>query len=622
VGRRAVRRLGWLTLSAAALAAGLGQRGRAPPFDARPFGRALDAQIAETETVLHRRLSDLAKLPQLTAAISTDRRTVRDLTQDELAFRPQPEETIAIGQIPRTGSATTGRRSPIVLLVLPDGATAPSLDVVPPHLAVSGRRLILSEAVRVTPRERADELDGTIAVSRPVDLGWTEAALLPAGAHAELSAGDGTMSLGAPPADGAQRIAVPLVDPSMGLRVTVLATAARRPATAWIVALALAGVAFLLLLDSGRSGPRIAQTELSRSATPVVWSPGSGPGKLSLPVAVSSTPSGLPAAPIGRIGRIGRYDLLRTIGWGGMAQVYLGRATGEAGFTKLVALKVLQPELASQPQVVQHFLDEARLAAQIDHPNVVQTVDLGRSDDHYFIAMEYVDGADLSRLIETSRTRGVDIPIVVALRMLRLICDGLHAAHTAHDAEGLALGLVHRDVKSANVFLARNGAVKVGDFGIAKASQASRLSRTEIGLVKGTPGYMAPEQRLAQTVDGRADLYGVGAIAYELLSGLPVNLDLAILAQKGRDGWPHLQPLSSLRADVPPALEAIVMKALSYDPQDRFADCAALESALEGVAALCPPRAGSRTIAEWVGALLDWEASAPKQTTPNQGSLA
>ena len=619
MGRRTARRLGWLALCAAALAAGLGQRGRAPVFDPTPFGRALDAQIAETKTALHRRVTDLAKLPQLAAAVSTDSRTVRDLTEDELAFRPRPDETIAIGQIPKTTEATAARRSPVVLLVSPDGATAPSLDLGPPRPVVSGGRLILSETVRVIPRERADELDGVIAVSRPVDLGWTEAALLVAGARAELSAGDGTMSLGAPPADGARRLELSLADPSPGLRVTVSATAPHRPVTASIVALALAGLALSLLLGSRRSAPKMAPAEASPSATPAVWSPGCGSGPISLPVALAvagrSTPSGLPATPIGRIGR---YDLLRTIGWGGMAQVYLGRATGEAGFTKLVALKVLQPALAGQPQVVRHFLDEARLAAQIDHPNVVQIVDLGRSDDHYFIAMEYVDGADLSRLIEMSRTRGLDVPIVVALRILRRICEGLHAAHTAHDAEGIALGLVHRDVKSANVFVARNGAVKVGDFGIAKATQASRLSRTEIGLVKGTPGYMAPEQRLAQAVDGRADLYGVGAIAYELLSGMPVNLDLAILAEKGRHGWPHLAPLSSVRADVPPALEEIVMKALSYDPQDRFPDCAALESALEGVAALCPARAGSKTIAEWIGALLAWQASALKETAANQ----
>jgi eukaryotic-like serine/threonine-protein kinase len=363
-----------------------------------------------------------------------------------------------------------------------------------------------------------------------------------------------------------------------------------------------------LLVPGGR---RPAQT----IGAPAIWSPGSGSGPISAPMNVRSTPSGLPATPIGRIGR---YDLLRTIGWGGMAEVYLARATGEAGWSKLVALKVLQPELASQPQVVQHFLDEARLAAQIDHPNVVQTVDLGRTDDHYFIAMEYVDGADLSRLIEMSHTRGIHVPIPVAVSIVRRICDGLHAAHSARDAEGMPLGLVHRDVKSANVFVARNGVVKVGDFGIAKANQASRLSRTEIGLVKGTPGYMAPEQRLAQTVDGRADLYGVGAIAYELFSGVPVNLDLAILAQKGRDGWPHLAPLASVRPDVPNTLEAIVMKALCYDPQDRFTDCAALESALEGVAALCPPPAGSKTIAEWVGALLAWDAATSKQAATNR----
>ena len=614
MGRRTTKGLGWLALCAAALVAGLGQRGRAPAFDAAPFGRALDGQIAETKIALHDRVAALARLPQLAAAVSTDSRTVRDLTEDELAFRPQPEETIAIGQIPKTESAATVQRSPVLLLVAPDGASSPPLEAGSSHLVVAGGRLILSEAVRVIPRARADELDGVIAVGRPIDLRGPEALLLSAGARAELSAGEEMLPLGPPLPDGARPIAVPLADSSVRLRATVLAAGAQQPVTAWIVALALAGVALLLLVGGGRSGTQTARGGASASGVPVVWSPGSGSGPISLPIAVKPTPTGLPATPIGRIGR---YDLLRTIGWGGMAQVYLGRATGEAGFTKLVALKVLQPEFASQPQVVQHFLDEARLAAQIDHPNVVQIVDLGRSDDHYFIAMEYVDGADLSRLIELSRTRGVDVPIIVALASSGGSATACRPRTARATPKGHALGLVHRDVKSANVFVARNGAVKIGDFGIAKASQASRLSRTEIGLVKGTPGYMAPEQRLAQAVDGRADLYGVGAVAYELLSGMPVNLDLAILAQKGRDGWPHLAPLSTVRADVPPGLEAIVMKALSYDPQDRFADCAALESALEGVAALSPSRAGSKSIAEWVGALLAWEAAAPKQTAAN-----
>ena len=196
----------------------------------------------------------------------------------------------------------------------------------------------------------------------------------------------------------------------------------------------------------------------------------------------------------------------------------------------------------------------------------------------------------------------------MALGILRGVCAGLQAAHDARQPDGQLLGLVHRDVKSANVFVARTGAVKVGDFGIAKAHHASWVRRTETGLVKGTPGYMAPEQRLGQAIDGRADLYGVGAIAYELLTGRPVNLDLALLAAKGQDGWPHLASIASVRPDVPPELEAAVMRALAFDREDRFPSCAALEQALEAIAVAHPPVAGDKTIARWVDGLLAPEA--------------
>jgi serine/threonine-protein kinase len=268
-----------------------------------------------------------------------------------------------------------------------------------------------------------------------------------------------------------------------------------------------------------------------------------------------------------------------------MAEVFLARAEGEAGFGKLVAFKVLQPAFASNPAVVDLFLDEARLVAGLDHPNIVQTHDLGRAGDRYFIAMEYVDGSDVARLIEMVRARGAHVPVPAALAILCRVCDGLHAAHSAVGPDGQPLWLVHRDVKSANVFVSRTGAIKIGDFGIAKATHAVRISRTEVGQVKGTPGTMAPEQRLGQEVDRRADVYGVGAIAYELLSGAPVNLDLVALAARGIAGWPHLPPLGSFRGDVPPELEAIIWKALAYEPGHRFADCAALEAALRTVGA-------------------------------------
>jgi len=181
------------------------------------------------------------------------------------------------------------------------------------------------------------------------------------------------------------------------------------------------------------------------------------------------------------------------------AEVFLARSEGEAGFGKLVAFKVLQPLFAAQPMAVDLFLDEARLVSGLDHPNIVQTHDLGRAGDRYFIAMEYVDGTDLARLVERLRQRGERFPLPFALAILCRICDGLHAAHTATGPDGQLLHLVHRDVKSANVFLSRTGAVKIGDFGIAKASHAVRMSRTELGQVKGTPSTMPPLSAWALT---------------------------------------------------------------------------------------------------------------------------
>jgi serine/threonine-protein kinase len=291
-----------------------------------------------------------------------------------------------------------------------------------------------------------------------------------------------------------------------------------------------------------------------------------------------------------------------------MADVFLARSEGEAGFGKLVAFKVLQPLFAAQPVAVDLFLDEARLVAGLDHPNIVQTHDLGKEGDRYFIAMEYVDGIDLARMMELLRQRGEHVPLPFALAVLCRICDGLHAAHTATGPDGKPLYLVHRDVKSANVFLSRTGSVKVGDFGIAKASHAVRMSRTELGQVKGTPGYMPPEQRMGVEVDLRADVYGVGAIAYELFSGEAVNLDYVALAAQGTEGWPHLPPLSAKRPDVPRAMDNIIFKALAFAREARFADCASLEQALRTCAA-SDGVASDKEIGGWVRAELDRQSS-------------
>jgi serine/threonine-protein kinase len=280
-----------------------------------------------------------------------------------------------------------------------------------------------------------------------------------------------------------------------------------------------------------------------------------------------------------------------------MADVYLARLVGEAGFSKRIALKVLRPELARDPLAVSYFLDEARLQAQVDHPNIVQIADLGHRGHEYFIAMEHVDGVDLGRIVDVHSLARRRVPVAIAVGIARQLCAGLHAAHVATDAAGAPLGLVHRDVKSANVLVASSGIVKLGDFGIAKARQ--RVRKTLEGQVLGTVEYMAPEQRTGASVDARADQYGIAAVAYELLSGEIINLDVARRMHLGAEGWPHLPPLMHSRPDVPAELDACLFRALSFQPAQRFASCAELDDALEAIAQRHGLAADLRAVAAW-----------------------
>ncbi|MEO5768622.1 MAG: serine/threonine-protein kinase [Polyangia bacterium] len=586
-------------------------------FDAAPWGRLLEGRLREGSAALHARVATLAELPTLAAAVSTDPRTVRDLTQDELAFRPRRGEVVAVGQLPKSGT-------PVVLLVLPEGAEPPIMtQTAGPVTAISSGALLLSEAIQVVPRERADELQGIVAASEEIELEDLSRRMAADGIGARLTIAEGRLDLGIRgriTEGGTPRFMVPVDSKTTGpgILLTLFPPPAPDTAPFWIAGGLLVAVA-ALFSASGRLRPEARNARAG--ATPEVWTPAAAAVALATPLAHrppvavgAATPTSLPKVLIGATGRkIGRYEILQHIGTGGMADVYLAHATGEAGFTKKIALKVLERSFARQPELVNHFLDEARLASMLDHPNIVQIIDLGHADDEYFIAMEFIDGADLARLIEISARAGRRIPLPVVLAIVRKVCDGLHAAHTTRAGDGALLGLVHRDMKCGNVFVARNGVVKIGDFGIAMTNHASRVTRTQIGLVKGTPGYMAPEHRLGQPIDGRADMYGVGAIAYELLSGTSVNLDVTMLAQRGREGWPHLASLSRFRDDVPAQLEAIIFRALSYDADQRFADCAAMEAALDEVARSHPPVAGDKTIAQWIETALTLDSPVPLQ---------
>src|SRR6478752_2028350 len=218
--------------------------------------------------------------------------------------------------------------------------------------------------------------------------------------------------------------------------------------------------------------------------------------------------------------RLDNYELLCPVAEGGMAQVWLARKTGKHGFEKLVAIKTILPKYASDDRFQRMFLDEARIASRIAHPNVAHIFDLGEEHDVLYLAMEWVDGESISKLLRAVQRSKTSFPLGVALRILSDVCGGLSAAHELKDAEGAPLGVVHRDVSPQNILVTSRGVAKLIDFGVAKARD--RVSGdTSTGLFKGKVQYMAPEQALGRPVDARADLWAVGAILYTFASGDP-----------------------------------------------------------------------------------------------------
>ena len=284
--------------------------------------------------------------------------------------------------------------------------------------------------------------------------------------------------------------------------------------------------------------------------------------------------------PVTQQQQLGKYQLVRKLAAGGMAEVFLAKATGHMGFEKTLVLKRILPELAEEPAFVQMFLSEARLAARLTHPNIVQIFDFGESEGTYFIAMEYIDGPSLRTLIQRAAAQRQLLPPEVCARLISLACDGLAFAHDFTDPEtGEAQGIIHRDVSPDNILLSRQGAVKVVDFGIAKATGQSH--KTESGIVKGKLPYMPPEQLRAKPVDRRADVYALGVVLYELLTGQrpyasesEAGLMQAILYE------PPI-PAAKHREDIPPHLRRILHKVLSKDRDERYADCHAFQDDLE-----------------------------------------
>src|SRR5688572_2333969 len=218
--------------------------------------------------------------------------------------------------------------------------------------------------------------------------------------------------------------------------------------------------------------------------------------------------------------RLDRYELLCPVGEGGMARVWVARLARKYGFEKLVAIKTILQKHASDDRFRAMFLDEARIASRIDHPNVGHIIDLGEEGDVLYLVMEWIDGDTLSRIKRTVERKKQEFPLPIALRVLADTCQGLHAAHELKAPDGSLLGVVHRDVSPQNILVSMSGVAKLIDFGIAKARD--RLSgETSTGFFKGKVHYISPEQAVGRAVDRRSDVFSVGAILFHLVVGRP-----------------------------------------------------------------------------------------------------
>jgi serine/threonine protein kinase len=274
----------------------------------------------------------------------------------------------------------------------------------------------------------------------------------------------------------------------------------------------------------------------------------------------------------------GKYQLLRKIASGGMGQVFLALEKG-TGFERLVVLKLILPHLAEDEEFLSMFLEEARLVARLAHPNLITILDLTEIDSRYCLAMEYVQGEDVRRLEKYARTQGKPLPVGLALRIIAEAAAGLDYAHQARDAQGKPLRLVHRDVSPQNILVGFDGGVKVIDFGVAKA--AGSTSQTATGVLKGKYPYMSPEQANGLHVDARSDLFALGVVLWELITGRRLfksESDLMTL-RLVRDC--QVPPPSQLNPKLPPGLDELVLKALCPSPDGRFPDCAAFRLAIE-----------------------------------------
>jgi tetratricopeptide (TPR) repeat protein len=308
--------------------------------------------------------------------------------------------------------------------------------------------------------------------------------------------------------------------------------------------------------------------------------------------------------------RFGKYLLLEKFAVGGMAQLYRAKITGVQGFEKLIAIKQILPHLAGEKELVSAFIDEAKLAALLNHQNIVQIYDFGEMEGSYFISMEYLFGKDLRIIANKSREKNLPLGFAYALYIASRICSGLDYAHKLKDFQGKPLNFIHRDISPQNILITYEGDVKIVDFGIAKAASQSTI--TQVGMIKGKVAYMSPEQAAGKTIDRHSDIFSAGILLYEMVTGTRMfKGDTLQILSKVREG--EFEPPEKVTSGLPPKLYEILHLALAKNPGQRYQSCAEMLADLEECMYGLSQRPTTRGLAQYMKKLFEEEIAAEEK---------
>jgi serine/threonine protein kinase len=299
----------------------------------------------------------------------------------------------------------------------------------------------------------------------------------------------------------------------------------------------------------------------------------------------------------------GPYRLVDRVAVGGMAEVFKAKRSGVEGFEKTVALKRILPHLSENKEFLEMFVDEAKMVAGLNHPNIVQIFDLGKIEDSYYIAMEYVHGRDLRTIMKRAREKGLRMPLDLSLRVVSQVSAALEYAHRKKDEQGRPMEIVHRDVSPQNILISFEGDVKLADFGIAKA--ATKASNTDRGALRGKLLYMSPEQAWGRPIDLRSDVFSAGIVLYEMVTEqkpfLASGSEVTILELVRKC---VITPPRDVNPRVPEPLDRLIMKALAREPEERYQDAGQLHRGIEKILRERPP-VTARDLARFLELLFD-----------------